>query len=244
QINQLNARHTGLQNNLTIVIAQRNASDNRIVLLQNDINAFRQLNTNQLYCLCHGFLIGNRINQLTQELDDYRLGYILRGRLWRNLSLVWDEQSKSKRALEIIYKVSLPRLEQLQTCRTHGRELKLRLNTCQNDLFLCDLQLDNKHGRMRSSKISRSSGEDPAVFIRDLRQLLPITIQMQGIKTEFALMDCLIEACLEDYAKDESYKKYCNAIANPLVPALTVWDEDWSILGGRPTDLLQIPMQE
>ena len=69
-----------------------------------------------------------QVNQLTQELDDYRQRYILRGRLWRNLSLVWDEQSKSKRALEIIYKVPLHRLEQqLQICRTYGRELKLRL---------------------------------------------------------------------------------------------------------------------
>ena len=33
-------RHTALKNNLTKVIAQRNASNNQIGLLQNDINTF------------------------------------------------------------------------------------------------------------------------------------------------------------------------------------------------------------
>ena len=60
----------------------------------------------------------NRVNQLTRNLNNSQQRYNLRGRLWFNASLIWNEQSKLKRVLEIIYKVFIHRLEQeLQQCR-------------------------------------------------------------------------------------------------------------------------------
>ncbi|CAJ0854131.1 5521_t:CDS:2, partial [Entrophospora sp. SA101] len=51
--------------------------------------------------------------------------YDMRGQLWHNASLVWEDQSKLKRILEIIYKVSTHRLKQeLQRCHNHGAMLE------------------------------------------------------------------------------------------------------------------------
>ncbi|CAJ0825193.1 18864_t:CDS:2 [Entrophospora sp. SA101] len=60
----------------------------------------------------------NCVNQLAQDLNNSQQRYNLRGHLWFNASLIWDEQSKLKHVLEIIYKAFIHHLEQeLQQCR-------------------------------------------------------------------------------------------------------------------------------
>ncbi|CAG8807547.1 18167_t:CDS:2, partial [Dentiscutata erythropus] len=99
---------TPLNNPINIINGIRDDRNNQILRLQQDINRYRQLDTlqqNHINQLTQdGITLQNNANHLTQELNNCRQKYNLRGHMWRNASLVWDDQFKIKCALEIIYK--------------------------------------------------------------------------------------------------------------------------------------------
>ncbi|CAG8556167.1 277_t:CDS:2 [Paraglomus occultum] len=149
-LNTVRHNYQSVYQDIDGVIAQRDDRNNQVLQLQQDVNFYRQRNTNlqnqtnqltqerdtlqnrvnQLIperdtlqnhvnqLILERNTLQNRVNQLAQDLNNSQQGYNLRGRLWHNASLIWNEQSKLKRTLEIIYKVSIYRLmRELQQCR-------------------------------------------------------------------------------------------------------------------------------
>ncbi|CAG8640987.1 8633_t:CDS:2, partial [Paraglomus occultum] len=103
QVNQLIQERDTLQNRVNQLIPERDTLQNRVNQLISERDTLR-----------------NRINQLARDLNNSQQGYILRGRLWHNASLIWNEQSKLKRTLEIIYKSTQP----TSSRRQEGRLLR------------------------------------------------------------------------------------------------------------------------
>ncbi|CAG8621894.1 3919_t:CDS:1 [Paraglomus occultum] len=93
QTNQLIQARDTLQNQTNQLVQERDTLQNHVNQLIPERNTLR-----------------NRINQLTRYLNNSRQRYNLRGRLWQNVTLALEEQSKLRRSLEIIYKISIHRL--------------------------------------------------------------------------------------------------------------------------------------
>ena len=133
QVNQLTQDGITLQNRNHQLTQERDTLQNHVNQLIRDFNneqgeCYRWrgiaqkiengMQTRIDALLLDKFALNFKLRRCRRHGIELQQKYNMRGHLWYNTSLVWNEQSKLKRALEIIYKISINRLEQeLQRCQ-------------------------------------------------------------------------------------------------------------------------------
>ncbi|CAJ0839263.1 1534_t:CDS:2 [Entrophospora sp. SA101] len=139
-VNYFRQQNIALQNHVNQLTLERNNSQNDLALMTTayynereerrhwwrvakQLEKGMQVRINTL--LLDKFALIFKLRRCQSHGRELQQKYDMRGQLWHNASLVWEDQSKLKRILEIIYKVSTHRLKQeLQRCHNHGAMLE------------------------------------------------------------------------------------------------------------------------
>ncbi|CAJ0826710.1 6909_t:CDS:2, partial [Entrophospora sp. SA101] len=139
-VNYFRQQNNVLQNHVNQLTLERNNSQNDLALMTTayynereerrhwwrvakQLEKGMQVRINTL--LLDKFALIFKLRRCQSHGRELQQKYDMRGQLWHNASLVWEDQSKLKRILEIIYKVSTHRLKQeLQRCHNHGAMLE------------------------------------------------------------------------------------------------------------------------
>ncbi|CAJ0746443.1 880_t:CDS:2, partial [Entrophospora sp. SA101] len=190
-VNYFRQQNIALQNHVNQLTLERNNSQNDLALMTTayynereerrhwwrvakQLEKGMQVRINTL--LLDKFALIFKLRRCQSHGRELQQKYDMRGQLWHNASLVWEDQSKLKRILEIIYKVSTHRLKQeLQRCHNHGAMLEYWLSAINLPPTISQLETNSHQLQNKSQSDNDSIRAEIKSMIKSELAVVPTT---------------------------------------------------------------------